>query len=57
MAAITKTMAAKSCHWGDSPTMSVADSVPTKGTAMMLMALVVGGKLRANPAQMIWANP
>ncbi len=55
IAAMPKTRAAKSCQCGHSPTINVAVSVPTKGTAMMLMALVVGGKLRAIPNQIICA--
>ena len=50
-------MAAQSCQAGNSPTITVADKVPTNGMAMMLMALVAGGKSRAMPNQMIWAKP
>ena len=57
MAAITHTMATPSCQRGHSPTIRGALRVPIIGTAMMLMALVAGGRLRARPNQMIWAKP
>ena len=57
MAAITQTMATPSCQRGHSPTISGALSVPIMGTAMTLIALVAGGRLRARPNQMIWAKP
>jgi len=37
--------------------MTVALSVPIRGMAMTLMALVAGGRLRARLNQMICANP
>ena len=57
MAIITNTMAAKSCHTGHSPTIKVALKVPINGMAMMLIALVAGGKLRARLVQMVCAKP
>ena len=43
MASMMKPAAAMSSARGSSPTMKVADSVPTRGTAMMAKVLACGG--------------
>jgi hypothetical protein len=47
MARITNRAAAQSCQRGTSPTMAIAEIVPTSGTAMIDSVLAVGGSVRA----------
>ena len=55
MATMMHAAATQSKGLGTSPTIKVADSVPTKGTAITEKALAAGGRLRAMPNQMTCA--
>ena len=49
--------AIQSCQPGISPTIQVAERIPTSGTAMIENALAVAGSSRASPNQMICETP